>query len=125
MAQDTSPPPIEVAISNTQRHLEIDPEALARLVRHALLAEGVAAASISLALVDNATIHRLNRRYLGHDWPTDVISFRLSEVGEVPLVGRAGDLGRDGGSDRAGGRGRSLGRAGAVRGPWFAAPLRP
>ncbi|MBV8555609.1 MAG: rRNA maturation RNase YbeY, partial [Planctomycetaceae bacterium] len=25
--------------------------------------------------------------YLGHDWPTDVISFRLSEVGEVPLSG--------------------------------------
>jgi probable rRNA maturation factor len=87
MAQDTSPPPIEVAISNTRRHLEIDPEALARLVRHALLAEGVAAASISLALVDNATIHQLNRRYLGHDWPTDVMSFRLSEVGEVPLSG--------------------------------------
>ncbi|MBV8076689.1 MAG: rRNA maturation RNase YbeY [Planctomycetaceae bacterium] len=87
MDQDPPPPAIEVAISNTQRHLEIDPEALARLVRRALLAEGVAAASISLALVDDATIHQLNRRYLGHDWPTDVISFRLSEVGEVPLSG--------------------------------------
>ncbi len=31
--------------------------------------------SASIAIVDDPTIHRLNREHLQHDWPTDVISF--------------------------------------------------
>jgi probable rRNA maturation factor len=34
---------------------------------------------VSLAVVDDPTIHALNRRYLNHDWPTDVLSFVLTE----------------------------------------------
>ncbi len=30
---------------------------------------------VSVAIVDDATIHALNREHLEHDWPTDVISF--------------------------------------------------
>ena len=40
-----------------------------------------------MALVDNATIRRINRKHLAHDWPTDVISFTLSAAGEPELVG--------------------------------------
>ncbi len=29
----------------------------------------------SISIVDDPTIHRLNREHLDHDWPTDVISF--------------------------------------------------
>ncbi len=29
----------------------------------------------SISIVDDATIHRLNREHLDHDWPTDVLSF--------------------------------------------------
>jgi probable rRNA maturation factor len=42
---------------------------------------------ISLVFVDNATIHRLNRRYLKHDEPTDVLTFPLSEPESEKLVG--------------------------------------
>ena len=35
----------------------------------------IQAGSVSLAIVDDTTIHELNRRYLGHDYPTDVLSF--------------------------------------------------
>lgn len=31
--------------------------------------------SASISIVDDPTIHRLNREHLDHDWPTDVISF--------------------------------------------------
>jgi probable rRNA maturation factor len=31
--------------------------------------------SVSISIVDDPTIHRLNREHLQHDWPTDVISF--------------------------------------------------
>ena len=85
--QGTSPWPIEVEISDTQRHLVIDPEPLARLVRRVLAGEGVPSGSISIALVDDATIQEVNRRHLAHDWPTDVISFRFSDAGDPFLTG--------------------------------------
>ncbi len=44
----------------------------------------IANAQISVAIVDDATIQRLNRQYLEHDYPTDVLSFTLdSDDGRV------------------------------------------
>lgn len=63
---------------------DIDRAPLRHAVRTVLEGEGVAAYEISIALVDDATIHQLNKRYLDHDEPTDVLSFPL---GEKPLAG--------------------------------------
>ncbi len=38
---------------------------------------------VSIAIVDDATIHRLNREQLQHDWPTDCISFVFESGDEV------------------------------------------
>jgi probable rRNA maturation factor len=78
---------IEVEVSDTQGHLAVDPRALAGLARRVLAGEGIARASLSLALVDDATIRAVNRRHLAHDRPTDVISFLFSEPGEPVLAG--------------------------------------
>jgi probable rRNA maturation factor len=78
---------IEVEISDTQGHLRVALEELADLVRTVLRAEGRPRASISIALVDQAAIHAINRSHLGHDWPTDVISFPLSEPTDPMLAG--------------------------------------
>jgi probable rRNA maturation factor len=78
---------IVVEISNTQGFLEVDAARLARLVEGVLRDEGIEHAAISVALVDNATSRRINRKHLEHDWPTDVISFTLSAAGEPELVG--------------------------------------
>jgi len=78
---------IVVEISNTQGFLDIDAASLAGLIKGVLRAEGVEHAAISVALVDNATIRRINQKHLAHDWPTDVISFTLSAEGEPDLVG--------------------------------------
>ena len=43
-------------------------------------------ATISIAVIDDDEMHELNRRFLDHDYPTDVLSFRLSDVNE-PLDG--------------------------------------
>ena len=83
----TIPEGISVEISDTQSHLNVDPQALTRLVSSTLAAEGVNRATISIALVDNSTIHDLNRRHLGHDWPTDIITFPLSDPDEPILSG--------------------------------------
>src|SRR5205823_1032810 len=89
---DSGPDGITVEVSDTQSHLKIDPEAVSQLVRRALREERVGRASISVALVDDATIRVINRRYLDHDWPTDVISFGLSEPGDGDGDGLAGEL---------------------------------
>jgi probable rRNA maturation factor len=78
---------IVVEVSDTQGHHRCDHSALIRLVQSVLIAERRADASISIALVDNATIRALNRKHLGHDWPTDVISFPLSAPDEPQLAG--------------------------------------
>ena len=44
-----------------------------------LTGEGVVAGEISIAIVDDPTIHDLNSRWLEHDEPTDVLSFVLEE----------------------------------------------
>jgi probable rRNA maturation factor len=77
---------IQIEISDTQPHLRVDREALAMLARSVLAGEGVRRANISIALVDDAAIHALNRRHLSHDWPTDVITFRLSAPDEDELA---------------------------------------
>jgi probable rRNA maturation factor len=70
---------IRVAIATPQETVPIDRARMRKAVRTVLAGEGVDDAEISLAFVDNATIQRLNQRYLQHDEPTDVLSFPLSE----------------------------------------------
>ena len=78
---------IEIEISDTQAQMKVDRAAVVELVERVLLAENRPAASLSIALVDDATIHRLNQRHLGHDWPTDVITFPLSDPEDPVLAG--------------------------------------
>jgi len=68
---------IEVEINNRQSAHAIDEALLQRAVVTVLEGESVSSATISLAIVDDATIHQLNRRYLEHDYATDVLSFVL------------------------------------------------
>jgi probable rRNA maturation factor len=37
----------------------------------------------SVSIVDDPTIHEINREHLNHDWPTDVISFVFEETEEA------------------------------------------
>lgn len=78
---------IVVEISNTQGFLDVNAECLAKLVQGVLRDEEIEQATISVALVDNATICRINHKHLAHDGPTDVISFTLSSPGDLELVG--------------------------------------
>src|SRR5437870_1654667 len=76
-----------VAIASPQELVVIDRGRMRQVVRTVLEGEGIADAEISLAFVDNATIHRLNKQFLYHDEPTDVLTFALSEPGAKKLAG--------------------------------------
>jgi probable rRNA maturation factor len=78
---------IKVSIATPQEIVAVDRAQMRTVARTVLEGEGVSDAEISLAFVDNATIHGLNQRYLGHDEPTDVLSFPLSEAGARCLAG--------------------------------------
>jgi probable rRNA maturation factor len=71
----------KISIASPQEAVEVDRKRMREAARAVLEGEGVADYEISLAFVDNPTIHRLNLRYLQHDEPTDVLSFPLSEGG--------------------------------------------
>lgn len=70
---------IHLALENRQHKAAIDEAWLLRSLQRVLEATGVEAAQISVVLVDDAEMQRLNRDFLGHDWPTDVLSFNYGE----------------------------------------------
>ncbi|HKI31722.1 MAG TPA: rRNA maturation RNase YbeY [Gemmataceae bacterium] len=77
----------KIAIATPQEIVAVDRRRVREIVRAVLDGEGAADAEISLAFVDNPTIHTLNKRYLDHDEPTDVLSFPLSEPHAKRLAG--------------------------------------
>jgi len=86
-------------IEFTNRHfcLSVDEKLLSNAVGAVCDAEGISSVELSLVLTDNAEIHRINREFLGHDYPTDVISFPLDDeladpAGEIHPVQLQGEL---------------------------------
>jgi probable rRNA maturation factor len=67
----------KIEITDLQTSLDVDPAELRRVARRVLKLEKVKRATVSIALVDDAALRRLNRRFLGHDVDTDVLSFLL------------------------------------------------
>ena len=58
---------------------------LRRAARAALEHEGREDTELSITLLDDQTIRELNRDWLGHDRPTDVIAFGLGAGDAAPL----------------------------------------
>jgi probable rRNA maturation factor len=85
-ARDASRIGFELLLANQQSVHAVDEEQLLNAARRVLADSRFASARISLAVVDDSTIHALNRQFLNHDWPTDVLSFVLEE-GEDFLSG--------------------------------------
>ncbi len=77
----------KISIASPQEAVPIDRGRMREVVRTVLQGEGIGDAEISLAFVDNPTIHRLNKQFLDHDEPTDVLSFPLGEPNSRKLSG--------------------------------------
>jgi probable rRNA maturation factor len=86
-ASPVRPVMAKVTVASPQETVAVDRGLMRTIARRVLEGEGVKDYEISLAFVDDATIHRLNLRYLQHDEPTDVLSFPLSDSGSKKLAG--------------------------------------
>jgi probable rRNA maturation factor len=89
--------PYQISIANRQKAVRIDRRAITSLARLTLKIEQVVAAEISVAFVNDAEIHEINRRFLNHDFPTDVISFLLDASPEVETANAPGTVRRGAG----------------------------
>jgi probable rRNA maturation factor len=82
-----TPKPVgaKVAVSNQQRRVKINTRLLAQIAEGALSLVGDNEAQLSVVLVDDAAIAKLNARYHDTTGPTDVLSFDYGE-GEGELI---------------------------------------
>jgi probable rRNA maturation factor len=64
-----------IYLSNSLRRRRVDEAGLRRSARKLLVAAGAPNANLSIALVGDRAMRRLNRRHRGDDCATDVLSF--------------------------------------------------
>jgi probable rRNA maturation factor len=77
---------IRVSVANPYEY-SLDFQRIKDAARTVFEGEGVRASKVTIAFVDNAHIHRLNKQYLDHDEPTDVLTFPYTEPGAKTLEG--------------------------------------
>src|SRR6059058_4541317 len=77
---------IRASIANPYEY-PLDFQALKAAAQAVLQGEGVREAKVTFAFVDNAHIHRLNKQFLDHDEPTDVLTFPYTDPGSKKLEG--------------------------------------
>jgi probable rRNA maturation factor len=74
---------IEVEVEN-RSGVEVDADGAAALARHALAHEGIASAELGIAFVAPEEIRWLKSEHLGIDEATDVLSFPIDGLDELP-----------------------------------------
>jgi probable rRNA maturation factor len=79
--QRTENEEIAIYVANQQSAHAVDEEQLLAAAKCVVEDAGFTSATISLAVVDDDTIQDLNKRYLDHDYATDVLSFMLEKSG--------------------------------------------
>jgi probable rRNA maturation factor len=83
---------IEIELVQRCDGLPVDHKRVRDCCRRVLEREGVENASLSIAYVNDAEMQEINREYLGHDYPTDVISFLLNDALDSGMRSLTGEL---------------------------------
>jgi probable rRNA maturation factor len=89
------PSTIEVFAADEQQDVEVDALRWVQLAKQVLIAEGVRGETeLTLLFVDERSIADLNKRFLGKEGPTDVLSFPIDD--DALERGRSPDSGGSG-----------------------------
>ena len=70
---------LTIECNNRQTTHLVEESRLIQAAKRILADAQITTGEISLAIVDDPRMHELNRQYLQHDYPTDVLSFILEE----------------------------------------------
>ncbi len=68
-----------IVIINDSNHTRIPRAKITQAVIRTLQGESVSNADICVILLNDTAIHEMNREFLQHDYPTDVITFPLED----------------------------------------------
>ncbi len=74
---------ISVAVVDQQAYVRLPKRKIKEAVQVALESAGCRQGRITVALIDDASIQQLNRQFLQHDEPTDVLSFPMGRDGRT------------------------------------------
>ena len=81
---------VVVEVASTVRRMPLPEKRVRELVEATLAADRIGDAMISVAFVGRTAMTRMNRKYLRHEGPTDVISFGMGR--ETPSMPAIGDI---------------------------------
>lgn len=70
---------MRIVLNNQQQTLSLEPAQFEQVTAQILEDAGFTDGTLSIAVVDDPTIHALNVKFLEHDYPTDVLSFALEQ----------------------------------------------
>ena len=79
MKKSSAIDPITINIFNESSHQYIPRQRVITTLEQVLFIENIEKASVNVIVLDNEGIQKINKQYLGHDYPTDVVSFKLEE----------------------------------------------
>jgi probable rRNA maturation factor len=68
---------LRICVENRTGEIAVDARRVRAAVKASLRLGGIEDGEVSVVVVDDLAIHELNRRHLGHDYPTDVLSFEI------------------------------------------------
>ncbi len=69
-----------IHIHNCQKRIVVHATTLKKVISAVFNKEKIGNARLSIVIVTDRMIHALNKKFLAHDYPTDVITFDLSDA---------------------------------------------
>jgi probable rRNA maturation factor len=70
---------IQVQVFNDSNQKPVPRTKIQEVVRRVFASEGIKEAEVNVIIVTDERIHEMNIEFLKHDYPTDVITFPISE----------------------------------------------
>lgn len=90
---ESDQPPFTIDVLSLMEDVPDSMESPIRAAVHKILLDAnCSAADVSVTILSDEAIHEANQRYLNHNYPTDVLSFRLDGEEDDADADTAGDL---------------------------------
>lgn len=80
----------KISVVNAYKRINLPTKKIKTLIEQIIRKEKLDYTEVNVIFVDNESIHKINCKFLNHDYPTDVISFELLD--EIPIVDKVAEI---------------------------------